>query len=175
MPNWCDFLDNAPDSAETKAIQAHARSGRPLGDDAVLDRTEPAPGVSGTMIEPTAGAYYTIGVNYVAASGPPKEGVDIQFVGIHGGPGAYWPDFGQGNPVTVNVTGGVLLVFNASPGDEEEPTGPIVPSGGATEDAAGEGAPPGPVIEPPMLSPDNMDEFVGWCEAGTAQMLSEGH
>jgi putative transposase len=40
MPNSRDFLDNAPDSAETKAIQAHARSGRPLGDDAVLDRVD---------------------------------------------------------------------------------------------------------------------------------------
>jgi hypothetical protein len=40
MLNRRDFLDNAPDSAETKAIQAHARSSRPLGDDVVLDRVE---------------------------------------------------------------------------------------------------------------------------------------
>jgi hypothetical protein len=39
MPNWRDFLDHAPESAETKAIRSHARSGRPLGDDAFLDRS----------------------------------------------------------------------------------------------------------------------------------------
>jgi hypothetical protein len=40
VPNWRDLDDSAPDSAEAKAIRVPARSGRPPGDDAVLDRKE---------------------------------------------------------------------------------------------------------------------------------------
>jgi len=40
VPKWGEFLACPPDADEADAIRSHARTGRPLGDDAFLDRLE---------------------------------------------------------------------------------------------------------------------------------------
>ena len=52
IPNWRAFLDSACPEGEIDEIRKHARTGRPLGDEAFLDRLE---GILGRVVKPKKG------------------------------------------------------------------------------------------------------------------------